>query len=136
MMNKENQARVTISLYKEDIKQLNFICQDTGMSKSDAIRQLIRKAATDETNRIKITDKAYQERTLAAWESFKKRQKRLTSYNVQDEKNADPMTGDGDSSSNCREHDKTLEIIRQHEYNQLQQQIAIAQANWVPEDEW
>lgn len=123
-MNKDNQARVTISLYKRDIEALNFIAQDTGMSKSDVIRQLILKAATDQYNRKIITDNSYNERQKRAWESFQRRQKRLTSYNVQNEKDIDPMTDASCSSSNCQYYDKEIEHL-----------IQVAKAKWIEDED-
>lgn len=123
-MNKENQKRVTISLYKQDIEQLEFICEDTKMNKSDVIRQLIKKAATDQYNREIIARNSHQEKEDRAWESFKKKRKSLTTYNVQNEINADPMTGAaGSVSSNTQEYDRDLEYT-----------IQVAKAKWIEED--
>lgn len=123
-MNKENQKRVTISLYKQDIEQLEFISEDTGMTKSDVIRQLIKKAATDQYNREIITKNSHQEKEERAWESFKKKRKSLTAYNVQNEINADPMTGAvGSVSSNTQEYDRDIEYA-----------IQVAKTPWLDEE--
>ena len=55
-----------ISFTPEEIVNLNAVCKDTGLKKSEVIRQLIAKAAADKYCRELITKRDYEEKVMKA----------------------------------------------------------------------
>lgn len=90
---KEAVTKIAFSFYPEDLELLEMIAKDTGMKKTEVMRQLIKKCANDEKEREIITKASF-------WEKIRKR-KIATSYNVgYEKKEASDLTEASGVSSN------------------------------------
>lgn len=91
-----------LSLYPEDIQRLAVLSMKTGMTESEIIRQLIKKAASDEKCIQIITSQSYWDNVHRREEkALMKEEMRPTSHNVQDEKSSKHHSKEEAVSTNC-----------------------------------
>ena len=56
---KEAVTKIAFSFYPEDLENLEKISKDTGMKKTEVMRQLLKKCASDEKERELITKQSF-----------------------------------------------------------------------------
>ena len=114
---KEAVQKIAFSFYPEDLSMLEEIAKDTGMKKTEIMRQLIKKCHRDQKEREIITKESY-------WDKCQ-RKKVATSYNVQCEetkKDASVHTPASADSTICQDNNtpkKDWEIVSDEELKEL-----------------
>lgn len=108
--------KIGFSFYPEDLENLESIAKDIGMSKTEVMRQLIKKAVGDKKTREIIAKNSF-------WEKVNK-QKKLSSYNVQYENDASNHMDAPAVSSNSYHNDSEWD-------EDIARAIEIAQARWA-----